>query len=77
MYYALGPDAAERGGAYIRHYYSFLGPMADMMAKTLPTSLEAIKGAIQGFADIGTDELILWPCTPDLEQIDQLAQLIG
>ncbi len=77
MYYALGPDAAERGGAYIRHYYSFMGPMADLMAKMLPTSLEAIKGAIQGFSDIGTDELILWPCIPDLEQLDQLAQLIG
>lgn len=77
MYYALGPDAAERGGAYLRNYYSFMGPMADMMAKTLPTSPEVIKSAIQGFADIGADELILWPCTPDVEQIDQLTELFG
>jgi len=77
MYYGLGPNAPERIGAYIGNYYSFLGPMADQMAKTIPASPEAIKGAIQAFANIGADEVILWPCVPNLDQVDRLAELVG
>lgn len=77
MYWSLGPNAAERAGAYIRHYYSFLGPMADQIANSVPSSPEALKGAIQAFADIGMDELILWPCIPDLDQVDRLVDMLG
>lgn len=76
FYYALGLDAKERGGAYLRNYYSFLGPMVEMMINYLPINIEAIKQRIQAYADIGADELILWPTTPDLEQFDQLAELV-
>ncbi len=50
--------------------------MVERMINSLPTTLEAIKGNIQGYADVGADEVIMWPCTPDLEQIDQLAELV-
>jgi alkanesulfonate monooxygenase SsuD/methylene tetrahydromethanopterin reductase-like flavin-dependent oxidoreductase (luciferase family) len=77
FYYALGPDARERAGAYLRSYYPFLGPMVETMINNLPITIEAIKERIQSYADIGADEVILWPCTPALEQLDQLAALIG
>jgi alkanesulfonate monooxygenase SsuD/methylene tetrahydromethanopterin reductase-like flavin-dependent oxidoreductase (luciferase family) len=77
MYVALGPDAKERGATYLRHYYGSTGPRTETMINMLPTTLEAIKKRIQVYAGIGTNELILWPCTPDLEQIDQLARLVG
>ena len=77
MYFGLGPNAAERAGSYIRHYYAFLGPMADQMASSVPSTPEAVKGAIQAFADIGMDELVIWPCIPDLDQVDRLADLVG
>ena len=77
FYYALGPDAKERGGAYLRNYYGAMGPRVETMINSLPTTLEAIKGNIQAYAGIGADEVIMWPCTPDLEQIDQLAELVG
>jgi alkanesulfonate monooxygenase SsuD/methylene tetrahydromethanopterin reductase-like flavin-dependent oxidoreductase (luciferase family) len=73
-YIALGPDGLTRGGNYIRNYY---GAFGEMIAKSLPGTLEAIKGTIQAYADIGADELILWPTTPDLEQVDQLADMLG
>ncbi len=76
FYYALGPDAKERASAYLRNYYSMLGPMVEMMINNLPMTIEAIKGRIQSFANIGADEVILWPCTHDLEQFDQLAELV-
>ena len=73
-YIALGPDGLTRGGNYIRHYY---GAWGEGIAKALPTSTEAIKTAIQTYQDIGTDELILWPTTTDIEQIDQLEDMLG
>jgi len=77
MYWGVGPDAAERIGAYIRDYYAFMGPMAEQMASSIPSTPEAVKGAIQAFADIGADELICWPCIPDLDQVDRLAEIIS
>lgn len=73
-YIALGPDGLARGGDYLRHYY---GAWGDMIAQSLPATLEAIKGVVQAYASIGTDELILWPTTTDLEQVDQLAEMLG
>ena len=77
MYWGLGPDAAERIGAYIRNYYTFMGPMAEQMISFIPSTPEAVKGAIQAFADVGVDELICWPCVPNLDQVDRLADVIG
>jgi alkanesulfonate monooxygenase SsuD/methylene tetrahydromethanopterin reductase-like flavin-dependent oxidoreductase (luciferase family) len=77
MYWGLGPNAAERAGNYLRHYYAVMGPMAEQIATSVPSTPEAVKGAIQAFADVGADELICWPCIPDLDQVDRLAELIG
>lgn len=77
VYYGLGPNAIERAGEDIRHYYSFRGQLAEAMVNSMPTSPEAIKNAIQTRADIGMDELIFWPCIPDLDQLDRLAELVG
>jgi alkanesulfonate monooxygenase SsuD/methylene tetrahydromethanopterin reductase-like flavin-dependent oxidoreductase (luciferase family) len=76
-YYGLGPQAAERAGAYIHNYYSFLGPVAEMIANSLPSTPEAMRATMQAFADIGVDELICWPCIPDLEQVDRLADIVS
>ncbi|MGZ3610046.1 MAG: LLM class flavin-dependent oxidoreductase [Ktedonobacteraceae bacterium] len=75
FYYALGQDAKERAAEYLRNYYSFMGPVVDGMINSLPLTIDAIKGRIQAYEDIGADEVIIWPCTPDLEQLDQLAEL--
>ncbi|MGH2614863.1 MAG: LLM class flavin-dependent oxidoreductase, partial [Thermomicrobiales bacterium] len=76
LYWALGPDAAERGSAYIRDYYAFLGPMADMIAGSILTTPEAIKGAIQAYGDVDVDELALWPTIADVDQVDLLAEVV-
>ena len=77
MYWGLGPNAAERAGTYIRQYYTFLGPIAEQIASSVASTPEAVKGALQAFADIGVDELICWPCIPDLDQVDRLAELVS
>ena len=76
LYYALGPNA-ERGGDYIRHYYSIFGPAADAMARSIPSSPETIEGLIRGLDDVGADEVICWPTVAELDQVDRLADLVG
>jgi alkanesulfonate monooxygenase SsuD/methylene tetrahydromethanopterin reductase-like flavin-dependent oxidoreductase (luciferase family) len=76
FYYALGPNA-ERGGDYIRNYYTYFGPAADNMARSIPTSPETIEGLIQGLEEAGADEVICWPTVAELDQVDRLAELVG
>ena len=76
FYYALGPNA-ERGGDYIRDYYSYFGPGADDMARSIPSTPEAVKGLIQGLEEVGADEVICWPTVAELDQVDRLAELVG
>ena len=76
-YFALGPQAAEQANAYIQHYYGFMGPMAAQIASGVPSSPDAVRDTIKGFADTGADELILWPCIAELDQVSSLADIIG
>ena len=75
FYYALGPNA-ERGGDYIRDYYSFIGPGADDMARSIPSTPEAVDDLLRGLSDVGADEIICWPTVAELDQVDRLAELV-
>ena len=77
IYCAVAPDDPERARAYIRHYYAFLGPGGDAMANAIPTTADAIRRAIDGYAAAGADEVVLWPCLPDLDQVDRFAEIVG
>jgi hypothetical protein len=75
LYYALGPNAA-RGGDYIRDYYSYFGAAADDMARSIPSSPEAVEGLIRGFGEAGADQVICWPTVAELDQVDRLDELV-
>jgi alkanesulfonate monooxygenase SsuD/methylene tetrahydromethanopterin reductase-like flavin-dependent oxidoreductase (luciferase family) len=76
-YYGLGPHATEGITKSITNYYSFLGAAAQQMAKNVPSTPEAIRSVIHDFTDMGVDELIIWPCIPELEQIALLADVVN
>ena len=76
LYYALGPNA-ERGGDYIRDYYSYFGPAADDMARSIPSTPDALGDLIRGLGDVGADEVVCWPTVAELDQVDRLAELVG
>ena len=75
--YALGSNAADVVGGYIRHYYSFLGPAAEQMAQNAISSTEAVTGLIHDLEGIGMDELVFLPSAADMGQLDRLADIIG
>jgi len=76
FYCALESGSAGRAGAYIRDYYSFLGSRAEVMVNALPLTAEAIRDKIKSYAATAVDELILWPCIPDPDQVDGLAEIV-
>ena len=76
FYCALESGGGGRAGAYIRDYYSFLGPRAEAMVNALPLTAEAIRDKIKLYAAAAADELILWPCIPDPDQVDGLAEIV-
>jgi alkanesulfonate monooxygenase SsuD/methylene tetrahydromethanopterin reductase-like flavin-dependent oxidoreductase (luciferase family) len=75
-YYALGPDGADAARGYLTDYYGFLGPVADQIAAGALTDPDAVVRTVGEFAEAGCDELILFPCSPDLDQVDRLADAV-
>jgi alkanesulfonate monooxygenase SsuD/methylene tetrahydromethanopterin reductase-like flavin-dependent oxidoreductase (luciferase family) len=73
-YFALGDGAEQAADSYLHDYYGFLGEIADMIASGAATDADTVKQYVQGFADAGCDELVLFPCSPDPEQVDLLAE---
>ena len=75
--YALGPNAADKVGGYIRDYYAFLGATAEQMAARAIASTEAVNGTIQDMEGIGMDEIVFLPATAEIDQLDRLADIVG
>jgi alkanesulfonate monooxygenase SsuD/methylene tetrahydromethanopterin reductase-like flavin-dependent oxidoreductase (luciferase family) len=76
IYFALGDDAANRGGAYLRDYYG-ANPYTESVVANLPATPEALKARIQAFEEVGADELTLWPTIAEIDQVDRLAELLS
>jgi alkanesulfonate monooxygenase SsuD/methylene tetrahydromethanopterin reductase-like flavin-dependent oxidoreductase (luciferase family) len=70
VYFGLGPSALERGGAYLKAYYAYMGARAEQMARWMVSTPDDLKSTRDQFQAIGADELILWPCLADLDQLD-------
>lgn len=73
-YYSLGDQAEANAQRYLRHYYGVAGEeTAAMIADSAATDEDTVRQYLQGFADAGCDELIMFPCSTDPEQVDLLA----
>ncbi len=74
-YYALGPEARQAADGYLGDYYGFLGDYAAQVAQSALVTEDAVRGAVTAFADAGCDELILFPCSPEVDQVELLADV--
>ncbi len=77
-YYSLGPNAKETAREYIFTYYGGMGDeVAGMISDSVALDEATINGYAQAFEDAGADELIFFPCSTDVEQVDALAGALG
>lgn len=77
-YFSLGPDGTENADRYLKHYYAFLGDeTATAIAGSAATSAEMVQSYASAFEQAGCDELVLFPCSSDPDQVRLLAEAAG
>ena len=75
---ALGPGAEDAVADAIGDYYGGRQATgAARLTRLQPTTAEIIRNGIHMHEELGTDEIIFRPVTPDPEQVDRLADVIG
>lgn len=75
---ALGPGAEDAVAGALADYYGGDGrPGASRQGRGQPTSPEIIRNAVRMHEDLGSDEIIFRPVTPNLEQLDRLTDAIA
>jgi alkanesulfonate monooxygenase SsuD/methylene tetrahydromethanopterin reductase-like flavin-dependent oxidoreductase (luciferase family) len=75
-YFALGDGAREAADGYLLDYYGFMGEAAAMVAGSAATDAATAKAYVDAFAQAGCGELILFPCSPEPDQVDLLADAV-
>jgi alkanesulfonate monooxygenase SsuD/methylene tetrahydromethanopterin reductase-like flavin-dependent oxidoreductase (luciferase family) len=76
-YVSLGGDADSHAQRYLSDYYSFTGERAAQIAASALTSPQKVAAAVAAFTDAGCDELILFPCNPDIAQVGLTAEAVS
>jgi alkanesulfonate monooxygenase SsuD/methylene tetrahydromethanopterin reductase-like flavin-dependent oxidoreductase (luciferase family) len=76
LYTAVGPDADDLAAGAIGSYYAWLGPnLVGWVLGTCAVGENALAARIAEFAAAGADELMLTPCTADLDQLHRIADV--
>jgi alkanesulfonate monooxygenase SsuD/methylene tetrahydromethanopterin reductase-like flavin-dependent oxidoreductase (luciferase family) len=73
-YFTLGPDADATADEYIHHYYG--ADFFELARADTLTGPEQLVGALARLAEIGCDEVVLFPCSGDLAQIELLTDAL-
>ncbi|HEV1996944.1 MAG TPA: LLM class flavin-dependent oxidoreductase [Candidatus Dormibacteraeota bacterium] len=76
-YYGVGPNARAQIDNYIiRGYYDYVGGWETQLAANTSADAAALKREAAAFADGGIDELIFFPTTAGLDQLEGLAEAV-
>jgi alkanesulfonate monooxygenase SsuD/methylene tetrahydromethanopterin reductase-like flavin-dependent oxidoreductase (luciferase family) len=73
QYFALGDDPGGATRKSIGHYYASAGDYAEQVIAATAKGDDEIRERVRQFEEAGADELILFPASPDPEQVDLLA----
>ncbi len=77
-YFALGADAEAKVRAYVGDYYAWLGDDAvEGIVAGAPKDADGVKAFMKAYEEWNCDELILFPCSSDPEQVSLLAEAAG
>jgi alkanesulfonate monooxygenase SsuD/methylene tetrahydromethanopterin reductase-like flavin-dependent oxidoreductase (luciferase family) len=77
-YFSLGDDAERNANDYLRDYYGWLGEeLSGMIAGSAARDADTVKGYLAAFESAGCDELVIFPCSSDPEQVGLLAEAAG
>jgi len=74
FYFALGDDAEQIASNALGDYYAFLGDYAKQIVAGAAKDVGTIKRYIAAFEAAGADEVICFPTSADVGQVDRLAE---
>ena len=76
-YFALGDEVKEEAFTNVRAYYQAGGDdFVKMMQKSLLTTADQVREAVEDMKATGADELCFWPQLNHLDQVDKLADIV-
>jgi hypothetical protein len=76
IYYGLGPSGRESATSFINSYYAF-APFRDALLAATPTSEDQVARLAEGYQAAGCDELMVFPTSSALDQVDRLASVLA
>jgi len=74
-YFVLGPRADQEAQRTVMDYYGWMGDPAERILGRVLTSEERVKDAVATYTELGCDELVLFPCSVELDQVERLADV--
>jgi len=75
-YFSLDDDPEAQTRKTIGHYYEFVPDYAAYVVEHAAKDEGALKERVRAFEEAGCDELIMFPASPDPEQVDKLAAAV-
>ena len=75
-YFSLDDDPEAQARETLGAYYAFLGDFADMLVGWAAKGEDSVKERVEAFRQVGSDELIMIPCSADPGQVDKLAAAV-
>lgn len=70
---AVGEASTAEAPQRLREYYAFAGPYAERVVDETVLGPDAVAEAIAAHAAAGCDELIFFPATADIDEVERLA----
>jgi alkanesulfonate monooxygenase SsuD/methylene tetrahydromethanopterin reductase-like flavin-dependent oxidoreductase (luciferase family) len=74
-YFALGDDPQADAEASIGDYYSFSPDYAEAVVSGTAKGEDGVRERLDSFREAGVDEVVMFPASPDPEQVDKLAAI--
>jgi alkanesulfonate monooxygenase SsuD/methylene tetrahydromethanopterin reductase-like flavin-dependent oxidoreductase (luciferase family) len=74
FYFALGQDAKKMAAESLGDYYAFLGDYAQQVVASAATDAATVRKYLADFEAAGTDDVICFPASADVSQVDRLAE---
>ncbi len=76
FYFALGDNAERVARENLGDYYSFLGDYADQIIASAAKEADTVKQYLSAFESAGADEVVCFPASAELAQVELLASTL-
>jgi hypothetical protein len=73
LYFVIDDNAEQLAARSLGDYYAFLGDYAQQIVAGAAKSAETVNQYLSAFEAAGADEVICFPASTGVEQVDRLA----